>query len=739
MEKFKLAGILCLLFLVLPNLRAQISHGGEPLPLSSLRSYEEIPFVEMPGFDIKEEFRIDSLTAGDLRNGFRFAYKFLTDLNRGNSGTSFILPDGTKVWRLGIYSPGALSLNVLFSEYELPEGARLFLYDAQQQHVLGAFTHQNNSEREVLPVAPVQGDRLIIEYQEPPKAAFPGRLTIGEVNHAYRTWKGQEPSEGYTSLDGIPALACYADTSAQIQTWGRSVVLMIINGTTACTGTLLNNTARDGKPYLLTASHCLNKSFSISNPDYEEIAGSIVCFYNYNSPLCDPILRGTEELSTASAHSRAVYEFTDMALLELNELPPAYYQPYLAGWDASGKGSAPYACIQHPQYSTKRISLSEGNLSAYSLVDVIPFYSEAHWLVDEWSIGYTAGGSSGSPLFDKTGKVVGALSGGKSSLASPRNDYFYSLQKSWDLREADNQQLKCWLAPGNSKETSCEGMDPYASAPCFRLSNVGDSGVKDSIEMTEKNDVPVFGYYPSEGKEYAEEYAATGTALLYGAYLVSPPCDNSLEVEITVYAGEDAPSTLLYKETFKPTYLNWSDGSFLESAKKLDRAQEHFIAFASPVSVSGKFYVGYRVKQAAEGKYFAAYNLPRGRVSGNTAWVRDGGRWLQANEYAEIGFNTALFIDPVVNYEGITANESLPSPEFVRIVQSRDRQWLYIHPVAADLEGNARYQIFSAGGQLVKSGRIDGITSVPLAELAPGIYLVRVNSKTTQATRKIVR
>ena len=126
-------------------------------------------------------------------------------------------------------------------------------------------------------------------------------------------------------------------------------------------------------------------------------------------------------------------------------------------------------------------------------------------------------------------------------------------------------------------------------------------------------------------------------------------------------------------------------------------------------------------------------------MSGNTAWVRDGGRWLQANEYAAIGFNTALFIDPVVNYEGITANESLPSPELVRIVQSRDRQWLYIHPVAADLEGNARYQIFSAGGQLVKSGRIDGITSVPLAELAPGIYLVRVNSKTTQATRKIVR
>lgn len=735
MKKCKLIGIFCLLLSLLPNLRAQVSHGGKPLPLSSLRSSEEIPFVEMPSFDVEEELRIDSLMAGDLRNGFRFAYKFLTNLSRGNSGSSFILPDGTKVWRLGLYSSGALSINVLFNEYEIPEGARLFLYDDKQQHVLGAFTHRNNSEQQILPVAPVQGDRLIIEYQEPANVSFPGRLTIGEVNHAYRTLKGAEPGEDYASLDGIPALACYSDTSALAQTLGRSVVLMIIDGTTACTGTLLNNTAHDGKPYLLTASHCLNNSFSIQNPDYEEIAGSIVCFYNYNSPLCDPILRGTEELSTASAHSRAVYAFTDMALLELNEMPPVYYQPYLAGWDASGKGTAPYTCIQHPQYSTKRISLSEGELSAYSLVDVIPFYPQAHWLVSEWNVGYTARGSSGAPLFDRTGKVVGALSGGQSSQSSPRNDYFYSLQKSWNLRDNEDQQLKHWLAPGNTTEMTCEGMDPYASSPCIRLSNVQDSGAKNSIEMSMKNDVPLFGQ-----NEYAEEYSLTGNAVIYGAYLVSPPSPSSsnLEVEITVYEGDDAPSSLLYKETFQPAYQNWTDGTFTKTAKDLDRAQEHFVAFSSPVSVSRKFYVGYRIKQAADDTYFAAYNLPRGSVGGNSAWVLDGGEWLPANESPAIGFNTSLFIDPVINYQTITANETLSSPESFRIIQSSDRQWLYIQPSEVAPADKARYEIFSVGGQQVKSGTISGQTSVSLGELSPGIYIVRVNSTTAQLTRKIV-
>lgn len=623
MKKHNILCIICILALILPVARAQVSHGGSPLPLSALRSSDDIPFIEMPGFDVEEELRLDSLVESDLRSGFKFAYKFMTDIRRGNSGTSFVLPDGTKVWRVGIYSPGALSINVLFSEYELPKGAQLFLYDEDQQHILGAFTHQNNSELEILPVAPVRGDRLIIEYQEPASADFPGRLAIGEVNHAYRSLSGQEPQEGLASIDGIPALNCYADTSSMVQTLGQSVVLMVIDGTTACTGTLLNNTAQDGKPYLLTASHCLNKSFSLENPDYEEIAGSIVCFYNYNSPLCDPILRGTEELSTASAYSRAVYEFTDMALLELLELPPVYYQPYLAGWNAGGKGSAPYQCIQHPQYSTKRISISENELTAYSLVDVIMFYPLSHWLVDEWSVGYTASGSSGAPLFDKTGKVVGALSGGQSTQSSPRNDYFYSLQKSWNLRDED-EQLECWLSP-NGSDTSCDGMDPYASTPCIRLSNVQDSGKKSSIEMAEENGEPVFGNNSSGNTEYAEAYTITGSTQLYGIYIVTPPCGTSSapEVEITVYDGGDVPSTLLYTETFKPAYLNLSSGCFVETAKDLNRAQESFVVFSSPVTVSEKFYVGYRIGESSDGSYFAAYNLPKGSVSGNTAWILD--------------------------------------------------------------------------------------------------------------------
>lgn len=89
------------------SVKAQISHGGQPLPLTATKSLTEDMFITMPPFDLAEQLRLDSLEATGLRNGFRFAYKFVTDYTPENSGVHFTLSDGTKVWRLGIRSEGA--------------------------------------------------------------------------------------------------------------------------------------------------------------------------------------------------------------------------------------------------------------------------------------------------------------------------------------------------------------------------------------------------------------------------------------------------------------------------------------------------------------------------------------------------------------------------------------------------------------------------------------------------------
>ena len=60
------------------SVKAQISHGGQPLPLTATKSLTEDMFITMPPFDLAEQLRLDSLEATGLRNGFRFAYKFVT-------------------------------------------------------------------------------------------------------------------------------------------------------------------------------------------------------------------------------------------------------------------------------------------------------------------------------------------------------------------------------------------------------------------------------------------------------------------------------------------------------------------------------------------------------------------------------------------------------------------------------------------------------------------------------------
>ena len=78
------------------SVKAQISHGGQPLPLTATKSLTEDMFITMPPFDLAEQLRLDSLEATGLRNGFRFAYKFVTDYTPENSESISPCPTGQR-------------------------------------------------------------------------------------------------------------------------------------------------------------------------------------------------------------------------------------------------------------------------------------------------------------------------------------------------------------------------------------------------------------------------------------------------------------------------------------------------------------------------------------------------------------------------------------------------------------------------------------------------------------------
>lgn len=471
---------------------AQVSHGGQPLALSAMKSdtgSSDSLFVQMPAFDLDEQLRIDSLESIGFRGGYRFAYKFMTDYTPDNSGVHFTTSDGTKVWRLGIYSEGALSISVLFSRYRLPEGASLYLYNEDQTEILGAFNHLNNSDTGILPVAPIQGDRIVIEYQEPDGVLFPGELVVGEVNHGYRDFRISGPQTDQTRFSCIPAVACYQDTTDRYDKIERSVVLLIIDGSVGCSGTLVNNSANDGRPYILTASHCLNEQFTIVNPDYSEIADKIVCYFNYDSPQCSPVESGPTDQTVSSAYYRAVNESTDMALIELKEVPPTDYAVYYAGWNAVDSGPAPYSCIHHPNGVPKRINyaIEAPTITSYK-VSVADFAANAHWDIGPWDVGFTYSGSSGSPLIDGNNHVIGGLTGGNvgsPTCSNPGKDYFFSIRKCWDQEADSTLQLKCWLDPVGLESPICDGMDPNGSETDEEEITVSDE-VRVAIDRSQK-------------------------------------------------------------------------------------------------------------------------------------------------------------------------------------------------------------------------------------------------------------
>ena len=172
------------------NSEAQVSHGGRPLPLSLMRNTNGQMFKEMPPFDIQEELRIDSLNESDLRSGFRFAYKFMTNYNRYNSGVTFTEPDGTRAMEARYLLTRSPFHQRALHGIRTAGRTQLFLYNEDQTQILGSFNHLNNSELNLLPVSPIQGDRLIINIKNRPTPTFQGRLTVGEVNHGYRSLRG---------------------------------------------------------------------------------------------------------------------------------------------------------------------------------------------------------------------------------------------------------------------------------------------------------------------------------------------------------------------------------------------------------------------------------------------------------------------------------------------------------------------------------------------------------------------
>jgi hypothetical protein len=230
----------------------------------------------------------------------------------------------------------------------------------------------------------------------------------------------------------------------------------------ACTGTLLNNTSLDRKPFLLTANHC---------PVYDADVSTIVVYWNYQAPSCRaPHLDDTNfDFQVGGATIAARNPSSDFLLLELPSQPNGAYHVFYSGWDAGAGVPPETVTIHHPWDDEKSITLSNSppvsKFLAPGYVELVtPPGGGTYWRVD-WAAasGATEPGSSGACLFaSNTKRCIGQLYGGAGSgCGTTPVDYFGRLSVSWAGEDAMSG-LRHWLDPGNTGTAAITG-DPHVT------------------------------------------------------------------------------------------------------------------------------------------------------------------------------------------------------------------------------------------------------------------------------------
>ena len=432
----------------------QISHGGSPY-FKSIANRMRFETVLMSVENIRHS-KSERFEGKSRLKHAKFAYELTLDKSIDNSGKWLTIPNGQRVWNLAVNSPGAYSLSLVFDKFRLPKGGQLFVYNYTDDRVLGAYTEKNNKAFGRFAIEPLAGEDLIIEYIEPLNPEFKAELRLGKVYHDFKNVfrvLGAKRSH-VKSLSGSCNVNINCSEGLNWQLEKQAVCQIIYNGFVA-SGTLMNNTKKDGKPYILTAHHAISE---------EGIAEEAIFYFNYEAESCEGT-SGTKSQSISGSNLRATTEHLDFSLLEMSSIPPSIYQPYYAGWDRSGKVPNQTVCIHHPSGDVKKISI-DGDApltGSYSDSDYT-FDNNTHWHIETWELGTTEGGSSGSPLFDMNHRVIGDLTGGDANCSSSVNDYFAKFSSSWDTYPDKENQLKYWL---DTENTGVVFLDAYNSSVQF--------------------------------------------------------------------------------------------------------------------------------------------------------------------------------------------------------------------------------------------------------------------------------
>lgn len=535
------------------QLFAQLSDGGFPIQINNDLPHQTIE-ISWNDNSFKQQNEVPSRVP-------LVGVTQVLDINMVSHGY-WIMDEkaGAKIWILDLSIAHAQEVALYFSRFQPGKEGKLFVISTVSKRVWGAFTEVNVSNDKPFAIGMLPAERLTLQF-ETPLYATDYDLQLSEVGLV----KTVEATKGF-GTSGACEVNVNCSEGANWQRQKRGVARIVVkqgNGLYYCTGSLINNAKNDSSPFFLTANHC---GESASETDYAQW----IFAFNYESPECakpasDPV---AQTMTGAFMRARAITgpeNGSDFKLLQLLQNVPETYNPYFNGWSRKNVSSASGVGIHHPDGDIKKISTYNTTTisSDYGFSGSNPQgkYWRVGWAKTANGQGVTEGGSSGSPLFDANGLIVGMLTGGNSSCNNTAGlDFYGKLSYGWSSNgsEAFNQ-LAPWLDPNNSGIETLGGLgsDTLFVQADF-LSNRNEVSINQFVEFenTSAGKIKSYEWFFEGGKPTNSSEKEPGP-VLYESF-------GDFDVRLVV-ANETVSDTLNRKDyiSVKPfLFPNPAPGSF---------------------------------------------------------------------------------------------------------------------------------------------------------------------------------
>lgn len=434
--------------------------------------------IDMSLLEMSHVVAEDQLNDQDKNRPWRYGIERPLVLNNFESGTWTDLPDGQRVWRLVISSPNALNISINFSEIYLPDGGHFQVYNTDRSDWSKVHT-SSNREIQKMGTWFIQGDEVVLEYVEAPNTYELPHIATKSIIHGYRMGAlhqllgaGTQERAPEDSGDCNYDVNCPVDNDfdGHKEKLKKAVALLNLGNGYLCSSVLLNNTKQDKSPYILTANHCLQNS----DPAFWSLR------FNWISPdpVCGDAQPSTDLNTNFTMNGAALLSHhvgSDFALVELYEAIPDSWDVSFAGWDRSDELPDYQVGIHHPRGDLMKISVDMDPAGQDLANDTEVWLIKGQDVGDGngWDLGTTESGSSGSPLFNHNGLVIGQLYGGMSACegtqTNGRYDLYGRFAAAWDHGPTQNNRLSGWLDPEQTGQLSIGTLENSLTIGDFEL------------------------------------------------------------------------------------------------------------------------------------------------------------------------------------------------------------------------------------------------------------------------------